>query len=50
MEFWLDLMFGSDVGLMSMLVIIATTLLISFYAGYFIYKVMKSEPGHEAGK
>lgn len=44
MSFWLDLMFGSDVGLMSMLVIIATTLLISFYAGYFIYKVSKAGP------
>ncbi|MBR9858378.1 MAG: DUF3149 domain-containing protein [Gammaproteobacteria bacterium] len=44
MSFWLDLMFGSDVGLMSMLVIIATTLLIGFYAGYFIYKVRKAGP------
>ncbi|MBM7457093.1 hypothetical protein HNR62_002995 [Oceanisphaera litoralis] len=44
MTFWLDLMFGSDVGLMSMLVIIATTLLIAFYAGFFIYKVSKAGP------
>ncbi|GAA3700513.1 DUF3149 domain-containing protein [Oceanisphaera sediminis] len=44
MSFWLDLMFGSDVGLMSMLVIIATTVLICFYAGYFIYKVSKAGP------
>ncbi|WP_375057586.1 DUF3149 domain-containing protein [Zobellella sp. DQSA1] len=44
MAFWLDLMFGSDVGLMSMIVIIATVLLISFYAGYFIYKVKKATP------
>ncbi|MBL1377515.1 DUF3149 domain-containing protein [Zobellella iuensis] len=44
MAFWLDLMFGSDVGLMSMIVIIATALLISFYAGYFIYKVKKATP------
>ncbi|PSJ46298.1 DUF3149 domain-containing protein [Zobellella endophytica] len=43
MAFWLDLMFGSDVGLMSMIVIIATLLLISFYAGYFIYKVKNAD-------
>ncbi|MDV2856392.1 MULTISPECIES: DUF3149 domain-containing protein [Oceanimonas] len=50
MAFWLDLMFGSDVGFMSMMVIIATALLISFYAGYFIYKVMKADPNGEASK
>ena len=44
MTFWLDLKFGSDVGLMPMLVIIATALLISFYAGHFIYKVSKADP------
>ncbi|MGL5524304.1 MAG: DUF3149 domain-containing protein [Aeromonas veronii] len=46
MDFWLDLMFGNSVGLMSMLVIIGTFLLISFYAVYFIYKVMHSQPPH----
>lgn len=44
MEFWLQLMFGNDIGLMSMIVIIATLLLISFYAGYFIYKVKTAKP------
>ncbi|WP_421219920.1 DUF3149 domain-containing protein [Aeromonas enteropelogenes] len=44
MDFWLDLMFGNSVGLMSMLVVIGTFLLISSYAAYFIYKVMKSQP------
>lgn len=43
MEFWLKLMFGSDIGLMSMIVVIATSILISFYAGYFIYKVKTAE-------
>ncbi|MEH8215536.1 DUF3149 domain-containing protein [Aeromonas veronii] len=46
MDFWLDLMFGNSVGLMSMLVIIGTFLLISSYAAYFIYKVMHSQPPH----
>lgn len=45
MAFWMNLMFGSDVGLMSMLVILFTVLLICFYAGYFIYKV-----NHDPGK
>ncbi|WP_116474027.1 DUF3149 domain-containing protein [Zobellella maritima] len=44
MEFWLKLMFGSDIGLMSMIVVIATFLLISFYAGYFIYKIKTDQP------
>ncbi|PJG57970.1 DUF3149 domain-containing protein [Aeromonas cavernicola] len=44
MDFWLNLMFGNSVGLMSMLVIIGTFLLISAYAGYFIYKVMNATP------
>lgn len=44
MDFWLDLMFGNSVGLMSMLVVIGTFLLISSYAAYFIYKVMHSQP------
>ena len=47
MEFWMNLMFGNSVGLMSMLVIIGTFLLISSYAVYFIYKVMHAEPPKE---
>ena len=47
MEFWMNLMFGNSVGLMSMLVIIGTFLLISAYAVYFIYKVMHAEPPKE---
>ncbi|WP_368170473.1 DUF3149 domain-containing protein [Aeromonas sp. R4-3] len=47
MEFWMNLMFGNSVGLMSMLVIIGTFLLISVYAVYFIYKVMHAEPPRE---
>ena len=47
MEFWLNLMFGNRVGLMSMLVIIGTFLLISTYAAYFIYKVMHAKPPTE---
>ncbi len=50
MEFWMNLMFGNSVGLMSMLVIIGTfllILLISAYAVYFIYKVMHAEPPKE---
>ena len=46
MEFWMNLMFGNSVGLMSMLVIFGTFLLISAYAVYFIYKVMHSQPPH----
>lgn len=44
MDFWLNLMFGHPVGWMSMLVILVTAALISFYAGYFIYKVHKAQP------
>ncbi|ENY73545.1 hypothetical protein G114_02239 [Aeromonas diversa CDC 2478-85] len=44
MEFWMQLMFGNDVGLMSMLVIIFTILLVCFYAGYFIYKINHDVP------
>ncbi|MBM0491127.1 DUF3149 domain-containing protein [Aeromonas jandaei] len=44
MDFWLDLMFGNSVGLMSMMVIMGTFILISSYAAYFIYKVMHSQP------
>ncbi|MGL5814053.1 MULTISPECIES: DUF3149 domain-containing protein [unclassified Aeromonas] len=47
MEFWMNLMFGNSVGLMSMLVIIGTFLLISAYAVYFIYKVMHAKPPTE---
>ncbi|BCO15051.1 DUF3149 domain-containing protein [Aeromonas hydrophila] len=47
MEFWMNLMFGNSVGLMSMLVIIGTFLLISSYAAYFIYKVMNAKPPKE---
>ncbi|MGG5827010.1 DUF3149 domain-containing protein [Aeromonas salmonicida] len=47
MEFWMNLMFGNSVGLMSMLVIIGTFLLISSYAVYFIYKVMNAKPPKE---
>lgn len=47
MEFWMNLMFGNSVGLMSMLVIFGTSLLISAYAVYFIYKVMHAEPPKE---
>lgn len=47
MEFWMNLMFGNSVGLMSMLVIIGTFLLISAYVVYFIYKVMHAEPPKE---
>ena len=47
MEFWIILMFGNSVMLMSMLVIIGTFLLISAYAVYFIYKVMHAEPPKE---
>lgn len=47
MEFWMNLMFGNSVGLMSMLVIIGTFLLISSYAVYFIYKVMNAKPPTE---
>jgi len=50
MEFWMNLMFGNSVGLMSMLVIFGTFgtfLLISAYAVYFIYKVMHAEPPKE---
>lgn len=39
MAFWLDLMFGSDVGFMSMMVIICTTIIISFLGCFFVYKV-----------
>ena len=45
MDFWLDLMFGNSVGLMSMLVIIGTFLLISSYAAYFIYEVSLYQNG-----
>ena len=48
MEFWMNLMFGNSVGLMSMLVIFGTFLLISAYAVYFIYKVMHAEPPKRA--
>ncbi len=47
MEFWMNLMFGNSVGLMSMLVIFGTFLLISAYAVYFIYKVMHAKPPAE---
>ncbi|MBL0541946.1 DUF3149 domain-containing protein [Aeromonas caviae] len=47
MEFWMNLMFGNSVGLMSMLVIFGTFLLISAYAVYFIYKAMHAEPPKE---
>lgn len=47
MEFWMNLMFGNSVGLMSMLVIFGTFLLICAYAVYFIYKVMHAEPPKE---
>ena len=47
MEFWMNLMFGNSVGLMSMLVIFGTFLLISAYAVYIIYKVMHAEPPKE---
>ncbi|MFM5377552.1 DUF3149 domain-containing protein [Aeromonas dhakensis] len=47
MDFWMNLMFGNSVGLMSMLVIIGTFLLISSYAVYFIYKVMNAKPPKE---
>ena len=47
MEFWMNLMFGNSVGLMSMLVIFGTFLLIGAYAVYFIYKVMHAEPPKE---
>lgn len=47
MEFWINLMFGNSVGLMSMLVIIGTFLLISAYGVYFVYKVMHAEPPTE---
>lgn len=47
MEFWMNLMFGNSVGLMSMLVIIGTFLLISAYAVYFVYKVMHAKPPTE---
>ncbi len=47
MEFWMNLMFGNSVGLMSMLVIIGTFLLISAYAVYFIYKVIHAKPPTE---
>lgn len=47
MDFWMNLMFGNSVGLMSMLVIFGTFLLISAYAVYFIYKVMHAEPPKE---
>ena len=39
MAFWLDLMFGSAVGFMSMMVIIGTAIIISFLGCYFVYKV-----------
>lgn len=45
MAFWLDLMFGSDVGFMSMMVIICTTIIISFLGCYFVYKVRTAQPG-----
>ncbi|GGB49911.1 hypothetical protein GCM10011502_23920 [Oceanisphaera marina] len=44
MAFWLDLMFGSDVGLMAMLTIIFTTIIISFLGCYFVYKVRTAQP------
>ncbi|KKA46233.1 MULTISPECIES: DUF3149 domain-containing protein [Salinivibrio] len=44
MDFWLDLLFGNAVGLSSMIVIICTFGLISFFGGYFVYKVMTSKP------
>ncbi|MGE6107005.1 DUF3149 domain-containing protein [Aeromonas sobria] len=50
MDFWLNLMFGHPVGWMSMLVILVTVALISFYAGYFIYKVHKAQPPVEQGQ
>lgn len=46
MDFWLDLMFGNSIGLMSMLVIFGTFILISSYAIYFIYKVKNSKPNN----
>ena len=47
MEFWMNLMFGNSVGLMSMLVIIGTFLLISAYAVNSTHKVMHAEPPKE---
>ncbi|MBU3825819.1 MAG: DUF3149 domain-containing protein [Candidatus Oceanisphaera merdipullorum] len=39
MAFWLDLMFGSDIGFMSMMTIIVTTIIVSTICCYFVYKV-----------
>lgn len=39
MAFWLDLMFGSDVGFMSMMTIIVTTIIVCTIGCYFVYKV-----------
>ncbi|CZF77476.1 membrane protein [Grimontia sp. AD028] len=44
MEFWLDLLFGNAIGLSSMIVIFVALGMISFMAGFFVYKAMK-EPG-----
>ncbi|ART78862.1 DUF3149 domain-containing protein [Oceanisphaera avium] len=42
MAFWLDLMFGSDIGFMSMMTIIVTTVIVSSICCYFVYKVRTS--------
>lgn len=42
MKFWLDLMFGSDIGFMSMMTIIVTTIIVSTICCYFVYKVRTS--------
>ncbi|USH01768.1 DUF3149 domain-containing protein [Grimontia kaedaensis] len=41
MEFWLDLLFGNAIGLSSMIVIFVALGMISFMAGFFVYKAMK---------
>lgn len=47
MAFWLDLMFGSAIGFMSMMTIIITTIIVSTICCYFVYKVRTSEPKQE---
>ncbi|WP_087019321.1 DUF3149 domain-containing protein [Thaumasiovibrio subtropicus] len=42
MEFWLDLLFGNAIGLSSMIVIFGALGLMLFFAGFFIYKVLKA--------
>ncbi|GAA5214535.1 DUF3149 domain-containing protein [Corallincola platygyrae] len=48
MELWMDLLFGDAIGLMSMAVVIATVVLLGYYAWMFISKAMKEPPADDS--